>query len=330
MDVLIIGGTSFVGRAIAQSALRDHHVTVLNRGRTPSDLPASVERLIGDRSGDLRCLADRHFDATIDCIAYRPSDVDRLADALGDRGGHHVHISSVAAYDQPPVGATEASSTLFADDPALADQPVTSATYGPLKASSERRAVSRFDAVTVVRPTYVIGAHDVTMRFPYWVDRARRGGEIAVPGPTSDTLQYIDARDLADFVVRLAATATTGAVHVAGPDPAAGYVETIVRVIDHLAPADTTITLIDPAVVAREGLANRFPLWPGPANESAVDVDSALALSLGLTRRPLEASVDEVAAWWMDQPRPDWWLRPDQEASLCRTGTTATTPADRA
>ena len=327
MDILIIGGTSFVGRAIAQSALREHHVTVLNRGLTPTDLPATVERLVGDRSGDLRCLEDRHFGATIDCIAYRPSDVDRLAEALGDRGGHHVHISSVSAYDRPPVGATEATATLYADDPALADQPVTSATYGPLKAMSERRAVARFGAVAVVRPTYVIGAHDVTMRFPYWVDRARRGGEIAVPGPRSDTLQYIDARDLADFVVRLATTATTGAVHVAGPDPAAGYVETIERVIGHLAPAGTVTTVIDPELVARSGLAGRFPLWPGPANESAVDVNSALALSLGLTRRPLEASVDEVAAWWNDQPRPGRWLSPDQEASLLRASAAGPTPA---
>ncbi|MGC8511156.1 MAG: NAD-dependent epimerase/dehydratase family protein [Acidimicrobiales bacterium] len=316
MDVLIVGGTSFVGRAIALSALRDHHVTVLNRGLTPTDLPATVERLVGDRSGDLRCLDGRRFDATIDCIAYRPSDVDRLAEALGDRGGHHVHISSVAAYDHPPVGATETTATLYADDPALMDQPVTGATYGPLKAMSERRAVARFDAVAVVRPTYVIGAHDVTIRFPYWVDRARRGGEIAVPGPRSDTLQYIDARDLADFVVHLAATASTAAVHVAGPDPAAGYVETIERVIDHLAPAGTAVTVIDPALVVSSGLASRFPLWPGPANESSEDVDSALALSLGLVRRPLEASVDEVAAWWDDQPRPDRWLNPDEEASL--------------
>ena len=315
MNVLIVGGTSFVGRAIAWSALREHHVTVLNRGQTPTDLPETVERLIGDRAGDLRCLAGRHFDATIDCIAYRPGDVDRLADALGDRGGHHVHISSVSAYDRPPVGATEATAAIYADDPALADQPITGATYGPLKAMSERRAVARFGDVAVVRPTYVIGAHDVTLRFPYWVARALRGGEVAVPGPRSGRLQYIDARDLADFVVSLASAATTGAFHVAGPDPAAGYVDTLERVIDHVAPPGTTVSLLEPELVEGSGLAGRFPLWSEPSS-AAPDVNSALALSRGLVRRPLEASVDEVAAWWSDRPWPTRWLSPDDEARL--------------
>ena len=316
MNILIVGGTSFVGRAIAWSALREHHVSVLNRGQTPTDLPETVERLVGDRSGDLRCLVGRYFDATIDCIAYRPSDVDHLADALGDRGGHHVHISSVSAYDHPPAGAAEATASIYADDPAIADQPVTAATYGPLKAMSERRAVARFSDVAVVRPTYVIGAHDATLRFPYWVARAARGGEIAVPGPKSGRLQYIDARDLADFVVLLASTATSGAFHVAGPEPAAGYVDTVERVIDRVAPAGTTVTVLAPELVDRLGVAGRFPLWPGVTNDGALEVNSALALARGLVRRPLESSIDEVAAWWNDRPWPTRWLSPDDEARL--------------
>ncbi len=307
MELLIIGGTSFVGRAIAWSALRDHHVTVLNRGRTTTDLPDTVERLVGDRTGDLSAVAGRRFDATIDCVAYRPSDVDRLADAIGDRGGHHVHISSVSAYDHPPARATEASATIFADDLDLADRPVTGETYGPLKAMSERRATQRFTDVAVVRPTYVIGAHDATLRFPYWVARARRGGAVAVPGPSTNALQYIDARDLADFVVRLATSATTGAFNVAGPATPSGFLETIQRVIDHVAPPGTELVEVDPEVVERSGLQSSFPLWPGRSSQPGLDVESALAEANGLSLRPLEESVDDVVAWWGDRAWPSHW-----------------------
>ena len=117
MKLLIVGGTAFVGRAIAWSAWHHgHEITVLNRGVTPSDLPESIERLVGDRRGDLSALDGRSFDATIDVIAYRPSDVERLATALDERGGHYIQISSISAYDEPPEpGATEATLTLMSD-----------------------------------------------------------------------------------------------------------------------------------------------------------------------------------------------------------------------
>jgi 2'-hydroxyisoflavone reductase len=185
MKLLIVGGTAFVGRATAWSAWHHgHEITVLNRGMTPSDLPESIERLVGDRRCDLSALDGRSFDATIDVIAYRPSDVKRLATALGERGGHYIQISSISAYNEPAEpGATEATLTLMSD-PADLEAPVDEFTYGPLKAASERAGTEYFgEGSTMVRPTYVIGSFDTTLRFPYWVERARRGGEIAVPGP---------------------------------------------------------------------------------------------------------------------------------------------------
>src|ERR1700688_3385761 len=142
MRILIVGGTSFVGRAVAWAALNaGHDVTVINRGQTPNDLPETVTRLIGDRTGDMSALADLSFDVTVDAIAFRPVDVDVLAAALGQRGGHHIQISSVSAYEDPPAeGATEETATLW-HDPALApDAEVTGETYGPLKAACERAA----------------------------------------------------------------------------------------------------------------------------------------------------------------------------------------------
>lgn len=109
MKLLVVGGTSFVGRAISWAAWhRGHDVSVLNRGQTPSDLPDSITRLVGDRGGDLSALADLTFDTTIDVTAYRPLDVERLAAALGSRGGHYIQISSISAYREARrPGATE-------------------------------------------------------------------------------------------------------------------------------------------------------------------------------------------------------------------------------
>jgi 2'-hydroxyisoflavone reductase len=319
MKLLIVGGTAFVGRAIAWSAWHNgHEITVLNRGVTSSDLPESIERLVGDRRADLSALDDRRFDATIDVIAYRPSDVERLATALNGRGGHYIQISSISAYDEPLApGATEATLSLMGDPDDL-EAPVDGATYGPLKAASERAGTAFFgDGATMVRPTYVIGAFDTTLRFPYWVERARRGGDIAVPGPSDALLQYIDARDLANFVVRVAEETLPGPYHVAGPQPPAGYVATIEAIARHVAPPGTTVTVVDPEDVRRAELADKFPLWSLGESANYIDaLDSSLAISRGLDLRPLEDSVDDVLDWWGERAWPPHWLTSDDEARV--------------
>jgi 2'-hydroxyisoflavone reductase len=317
--LLLIGGTSFVGRAISLAGLASgHEVTVLNRGQTPSDLPAEIERLVGDREGDLSALAGRSFDATIDVIAYRPGDVARLHDAIGDRGGHHVQISSVSAYADPAtVGATEATAFLWPQGLAAPDAAITGETYGPLKADCEREAIARFgESTTIVRPTYVIGGHDVTLRFPYWVERCRRGGTVAVPGPREVALQYIDARDLAEFTVRLADEATAGAFTAAGPWPAARFVDVVEQIAQQVGPAGTSVVEVSPEVVEREGLAGKFPLWSGPTSELVMELDPSVAMAAGLTLRPLAESVDDIVEWWQDRPWPGHWLSGEEEATL--------------
>jgi 2'-hydroxyisoflavone reductase len=319
MKVLIVGGTSFVGRAIAYSAWRQgHEVTVINRGLTPDDLPGEVERLVGDRARDLSALAGRTFDATIDTTAYRPSDVARLADALGDRGGFHLQISSISAYRDPERrGGTEESLRLWDEEGLDPEAPVTGATYGPLKAASERAAGRRFGAeVAIVRPTYVIGSHDATLRFPYWVQRARRGGVVAAPGPRESAMQYVDARDLANFVVGLTSRTIPGAFHAAGPNPASGFVDVIERVVAHVAPAGSTVRVVEAARVIDAGLADKMPLWSRGEPANLLALDATKALEHGLFLHPLEESVDDVVAWWGERPWPAHWLSADEEAGL--------------
>jgi 2'-hydroxyisoflavone reductase len=325
--ILLVGGTSFVGRAIALAGLaRDHEVTVLNRGVTQSDLPDTVTRLVGDRRGDLGALAGRSFDATVDVIAYWPGDVAFLHEALGDRGGHHLQISSVSAYEDPPhAGATEEAATVWPDGGVDPTAPITEQTYGPLKAACEREARARFgDGITIVRPTYVIGAHDMTLRFPYWVARGRRGGTIAVPGPHDAAMQYLDARDLGAFVITLLEQGTVGSFTAAGPWPEARFVTTIEAVARHVGPPGTSVVEVDPKDVERHGLQDSFPLWGGHASQTALAMDPSAALTAGLTYRKFAASIDDVVEWWADRPWPESWLSSeDEQVLLASTATSA-------
>ena len=270
--------------------------------------------------GDFSALAGHSFDVTIDTTAYLPRDVEVLADGLDGHGGHHIQISSVSAYADPSSpGATEATAQLI-DDPDLdLDGPVTTVTYGPLKAACERRALARFGpATTFVRPTFVIGSHDATLRFPYWVERARRGGVIVVPGPRTNVVQYVDARDLADFVLLVARDALSGAFHVAGPTPSGHFVQMVEDIVRHVAPANTVVREVSPSQVTEAGLDAKFPLWTGPRSVNGLAVDASLALHHGLVLRPLEQSIDDVVTWWADRPCPEHWLTSDDEARLVR------------
>jgi 2'-hydroxyisoflavone reductase len=319
---LIIGGTSFVGRAISWSAWHHgHEITVFNRGVTPSDLPDTVEHLHGDRGRDLSALTVRTFDVTIDVTAYRPSDVERLSQALGDRGGHYVQISSVSAYEEPALeGATEETATLWPDGSVDPESPITGVTYGPLKAASERTGLMLFgDEATMVRPTYVVGSFDSTLRFPYWVERLRRGGEVAIPSPSDVAMQYVDARDLANFVVRVAEDSLHGAFHVAGPPPPTYFGEVIEHIAAHVAPANTTLREVSYERIESLQLDDKFPLWTGNSThhgENVLALDSSLAVSHGLDLRLLEDSVDDVLEWWGDRDWPEQWLTAEDEARL--------------
>jgi 2'-hydroxyisoflavone reductase len=310
-----------VGRAISWSAWHQgHDVTVLNRGVTTNDLPDAIERLVGDRQGDLSALQHRTFDATIDAIAYRPSDVERLAKALEDRGGHYIQISSISAYADPETeGANETMLSLWGDDQADPEAPVNGTTYGPLKAASERAGLKYFgEHAAMVRPTFVIGSFDVTLRFPYWVERVRRGGVVAVPGPKTNAMQYIDARDLANFTVRVVDEKLGGAFHVAGPDRGDRFFNVIEQIATHVAPAGTTLQEINAEHVVELDLESKFPLWSGVKSENILALDNSLAVSHGLDLRPLSDSIDDITSWWGERAWPEHWLSAGDEARLLK------------
>lgn len=310
MRILVVGGTRFIGRHVVEYALqREHDVTIFHRGRTGADLfrdDDRVEHRTGDRNADLSALAEGEWGATVDTCAYVPRQVHQLADALGERGGHHLLVSSVSAYQAPDgPGYTEDSPLLELDDPTVEE--VTDSTYGGLKVLCERAATERHGPDTViVRPTYVIGPDDYTWRFPWWVTRLARGGEVLAPGPADAPAQVIDVRDMAAWMVGLLEDDESGAYHAVSPAPPFTWGQQIEAIRDAVAPEGTTLTWVDRDwLLAQQVDGSALPLWSADDPDVLVmAADPSKAMATGLQPRPLADTARDTLAWAraVDQP----------------------------
>lgn len=320
-----MGGTVFVGRHITQAAIdAGHEVTLFHRGRTGAGLFPQVTHRLGDRNQDLSALAGDRWDATVDVSAYLPRQVRSLAGTLDGRGGHQLLISSVSAY-RTPVAAGFDESAPLAD---LADpqtEQVTADTYGGLKVLCERAASTLHGAAntTIVRPTYVIGPHDSTGRFTWWVRRLARGGTVLAPGDPADPIQLIDARDMASWIITLLEKSVSGTFHAVSPAPPFGFGDMLETIAAEVAPAGTELVWVESEFLGASGEADAsFPLWSGGGSDSdASAADPAAAFAAGLAPRPLRQSVAEIHAEQLQPPaagRADVGLTPKREAELLR------------
>jgi 2'-hydroxyisoflavone reductase len=300
MRILIIGGTRFVGHAMAEAALEaGHDVTLLHRNAT-DELPGATH-LLADRDGDLAVLADGSWDATIDVCAYFPRQVESLHDALGDRGGHHVFVSTVSVYaDQDAPGADEDATLLPESGPGTDE--ITGETYGPLKVACERVARERWGGggLTIIRPTYVVGPRDMTARYPWWVLRAARGGRMILPGPADAPMQCIDARDMGAWTIRLVEGRTTGVFTAARPATTfKAFLDDTVAAVGEpveLAPVDGTY-------LTEQGVDGaQLPLWSEGSPEYVLAMSPARAEAAGLTHRPFEDVARDTLAWAQAHP----------------------------
>lgn len=320
MRILMIGGTRFVGRYVVEAALaRGHEVTIFHRGRTGTDLFEGVEHRLGDRDSDLSALAEGEWDATVDVCAYVPRQVQQLADVLGERGGRYLLVSSVSAYADPDgPGFTEDAVLAELADPTTEE--VTGETYGGLKVLCERAAVDRFGPGTLlVRPTFVVGPDDYTWRFPWWVARFARGGEVPVPGPAETPIQVVDARDLGAWMVRLLEDGQEGAFHAATPEPVFTWQQLMETLHDTVSPAGTTIHWVPPDVVDAADLGDHaLPLWAGgEADVWVMAADPARAYESGLAPRPLTDTIRDTLAWSRaSTPPAGTGLTAEQEQAL--------------
>ncbi|HSR41443.1 MAG TPA: NAD-dependent epimerase/dehydratase family protein, partial [Longimicrobiales bacterium] len=222
LDLLILGGTSFLGPHQVRYALeRGHRVSIFTRGQTEPrlfvELFDEVEHLEGDRGGDLTALQGRTWDAVIDNSGRQVEWATASAEALVDSVEHYLFVSSTGVYwPYLTVGVTEEVEPRLEDDPPR-DEP----SYGVMKARSERevRRVFGDDRAIIVRPNYIVGPGDTTDRFPYWPVRIARGGEVLVPGSYDDPVQFQDVRDLTEWMIHLVEEGVTGTFNATGPFP---------------------------------------------------------------------------------------------------------------
>ena len=316
MNVLVLGGTQFVGRHIAETLLAaGHAVSVFTRGLTPDELPAEAERLRGDRdlgAAGLHVLTDRSWDVCVDVSGYTARQVRASAETLRSSVKRYVFISAVSVYGDPDQRPVQETHPLLA--PAGEDvTEVNGETYGPLKVTCENIVREIFpDRFTVLRPQVVIGPHDPSGRYAYWLQRAMQGSEMLAPGDGSDHLQLIDVRDLARFVTTVIENNIGGTFNLAGPRFTwADFMQLIGAARVAWVPAD---------LIQAAGLTfMELPLYRperGPRS-SLMDVSNARARAAGLTLTDPAVSVREVREWIADREPPSM-LSPASEAELIR------------
>ena len=320
MRILIVGGTAFVGRHIAQAALDGgHDLTLFHRGKTGADLFPAATHLTGDRDEDLSALAGRTFDATIDTCGFFPRQVRSLAAALDGRGGRYVFISSVSAYS-PAVPWNYSENGPLAE---VGDEDATTITfenYGGLKVACERAAAQLFGPdTTIVRPTYVIGPYDRSYRFTWWVDRLAKGGRVLAPGNPDDPIQLIDARDQGSWIVSLLERSITGTFHTVNPAPPFGFGQMLAEIAAEVAPPGTELIWVDSEFLVAQGVdGNALPLWAeGDSDGLNLSAASpAAAFAAGLSPRPLRQTVADIRAAGPVPARSEVGLAPDREAEI--------------
>lgn len=303
-SILILGGTAFLGPHIVEAALaRGHSVTLFNRGKTHPELFPNVEKLRGDRDGQLDALKGRTWDACVDTSGYVPRIVKMSAELLAPSIEQYLFISTVSVYASgAPVGADESAPLETIDDPTSEDIKGNGfKNYGALKALSEKAADAVMPGrVTNIRPGLIIGPGDPTGRYSHWPTRLAEGGEVLCPGDGSTPVQFIDSRDLAAWIVHLIETNTRGTMNALGPDTPI----TMKQVIDQTNAAAgnraTPVWVPWPFLEKREVAPwAEMPMWiPNQGEDAGFGTTSnARAVKAGLTFRPIGDTAKDTLAW---------------------------------
>jgi len=330
LRILILGGTGFIGPYEVRYALsRGHKVTTFNRGKThPGELPKEVEQLVGDRNGQLDALKNRQWDVAIDNPTTLPAWVRDAAQILKGNVERYVFISTISVYADTGQGVDETAPPAKYDgaDPYKETIEAVKAsgykTYGPLKALSEKEAEKWFPEKTlIIRPGLIVGPGDQTDRFTYWPVRIDRGGEVLAPGTPADPVQFIDARDLAEWTIRMAENRETGIYNATGP---AKPLE-IGQMLDQIKGAlhsNATLTWLPAEFLKQEKVEawSDMPVWAGDELGLArTKIDRAL--TKGLTFRPLAETARDTLGWFKSLPQDRQsklhaGLTPEREAKV--------------
>lgn len=303
MDVLIIGGTKFLGRALVDVLLQNEHtITLFNRGKTNPGLYPQVETIIGDRDGQTANLGERSWDVVIDTCGYVPRIVNQSVQYLKGRTKQYVFVSSISVYKENPTpNQDESAEVIELEDKASEDIYATPESYGGLKVLCERATQDGFgEDSLIIRPGLIVGPHDPTNRFTYWPVRIRKGGKTLAPGNGSGFIQVVDVRDLAEFMVNLIEKNVNGVFNVTGPTRPLRIDELLDRLIQ-VTQSDTELVwkqdqwLLDNKV----GPWMEMPLWaPSPAFQASMQTNISKSMEYGMTFRALEETVQDTLVWY--------------------------------
>jgi 2'-hydroxyisoflavone reductase len=317
MSLLVLGGTGFIGPHLVRHAVsRGHQVTILTRGRREAELPAEVERLIGDRNGQLGALVGRKWDAVVDDSATNPDWVRQSTELLKGNVGSYLFTSSTGVYYPYRTRPIDESTPVLYE---AADPKDGSATYGANKAQCERLVQAAFgERAFISRPTYIVGPGDTTDRFPYWPVRLAKGGEVLAPGKRDDPTQLIDVRDLTEFMIALLERGNGGVYNVArSPLAAWTFYDEAAKAID----ANVTLTRIEDYDFLEAHKIQYSVPWALAKGDwyGMMSVKNDRAVAAGLQFRPLATTVRDTLAWWQTVPEarrtsPKFAITPELEA----------------
>ncbi|MFF8605032.1 NAD-dependent epimerase/dehydratase family protein [Streptomyces sp. NPDC015346] len=327
MRLLILGGTEFVGRAVAEAALgRGWEVTVFHRGRHAP--PAGAGSLIGDRTtpDGLAALADSGdtWDAVVDTWSAAPSAVRDAARLLADRVKRYVYVSSRSVYAWPPAPGLDENGPLVEGDPNAGEVP-----YAEAKRGGELAAVGAFgpERTLFVRAGLIIGPYENVGRLPWWLGRISRGGPVLAPGPRALPLQYIDARDLAEWTLDATEAGLHGPYNLVSP-PGHTTTEELLEACVRVTGSDAELRWTAPETILAAGVEpwSDLPIWipPGELYDAMHTADVSKALGAGLRCRPVAETVADTWAWLESigggapqrPDRPQLGLSPEREAAL--------------
>lgn len=300
MRILILGGGAFVGRAITEAAIsRDHDVTTFTRSTLPPGAAdGRVEAVFGDRtqSGAFDFALDRQWDAVFDTWMGAPRVVQQGVAILQQHVPYYSFVSSCSVYqgDPPPFGLTEDSQTVDADPSAdLTNYPAD-------KRGAELAILEGFgsDASFLARAGIILGPYENVGRLPWWLNRIALGGEVLAPGPHDLALQYVDARDLAAWMLTCAEQATVGVFNAISPIGHTKMSELLeaCRVTTN---SSAEFTWLPPEFVTEQGIAQwtEMPIWVSPDYYGMFNIETSRAATAGLNCRSITETVADTWAW---------------------------------
>lgn len=323
MRLLILGGTIFVGRHLVEAALaRGHTPTLFNRGQHNRELFPDLERLSGDRLGDLSALRGRQWEAAIDTSGYIPRSVRASAELLAPSVEHYTFVSTISVFADPAQPGIAENGPLASLPPGQeGTDEVTNETYGPLKVLAEQAALAAMRGrVLVVRPGLIVGPHDPTDRFTYWPARVARGGEVLAPDRPEHPVQFIDARDLAEWILDMIEARRAGVYNATGPARPLTMGD-LLDTCRAVTGSDARFTWVDEAVLLEHNVApfSELPVWVPRDATGLLQVNCGKAIGAGLSFRPLADTIGDTLAW--DAGRPAGTerkngLKPEREAEI--------------